>query len=430
MAPTDDIARQIAEHQAKIERLEGVRDLLGDQETDARKAPLERALAALRGEAITFIGHAEVGGDYVQGDKLDIRVEAGAYQGGPVPAEQIPAVYRSVLAARTGDVPLGGVDIKAADMTVERQSLTLQGVYVGLDTTTRVGVEGSEQDRLGRDSRPLSAIEAVAGHPSLVLLGDPGSGKTTFVHRLSHALATREGLPGWPPDLGERIPVLVVLRDFVLWLQQQERAGEKASPRLLWDYISHDLAERNLAFAEERLQGELERHRIICFLDGLDEVPPAHTDQVRDAVKAFRNRHADNRFVVTCRVLAYQQPQWRLPKGFPDFELAAFDGDKIEQFIEAWYGEVARRWNRPEAQTRKLAAKLKAAVARPVCSHPPFPEHHETQIAARAWRGRGTARQGSGLRSTRQTRCCADSVTRAARKSACSREVIIWMLKR
>jgi predicted NACHT family NTPase len=71
----------------------------------------------------------------------------------------------------------------------------------------------------GEDARPLTALEAVAQTRRLVLLGDPGSGKSTFVRQVVARLAVGHldparhpvPVPAWqdaPP-----LPLLVTLRD-------------------------------------------------------------------------------------------------------------------------------------------------------------------------------------------------------------------------
>ncbi len=83
-----------------------------------------------------------------------------------------------------------------------------------------------------------------------------------------------------------------------------------------------------------------------CVLDGLDEVSStAQRVFVRNAVHAFVKRYPKNRYVATCRILSYTppksagEPDLRLAD-FPEFELAPFDDEKIDAFIDHWYNEL------------------------------------------------------------------------------------------
>lgn len=137
----------------------------------------------------------------------------------------------------------------------------------------------------------------------------------------------------------------------------------KASAALLWDFVRHDLNERNLAFAAEPLAEELEAGRALVLLDGLDEVPTATLALVRDSLLAFANRYPGCRYLVTCRVLSYREPQWRLPEPrFPQTELAPFDEGQVDAFVGAWYAEVSAKWQIPRARAEEKAEKLRRAV--------------------------------------------------------------------
>jgi formylglycine-generating enzyme required for sulfatase activity len=221
----------------------------------------------------------------------------------------------------------------------------------------------------------VAAIEAVIVHRHLVLTGEPGSGKSTFVNHLTYALALRrwERLPGWPERERNALAVPVVLREFARWVSTKRRDEKdrlpEASARLLGDYIAYDLRQWQLEAATGVLEQALEEGRAMVLLDGLDEVS-ADDDVLLTLVKAsvqqFVERYKTNRHLVTCRVLSYQEPQWRLPSPvFPDLELARFSEDKIDRFIAAWYAEVGAKWRLSPDESETLAGKLRTAVRRP-----------------------------------------------------------------
>ena len=227
-------------------------------------------------------------------------------------------------------------------------------MYIDLDTTTQVPV--SEEERLGRasrrpfgerDSRPLGALEATAQNRALVLLGDPGSGKSTFLNHLTfclatHQLAPRQALLGelsrWSRELAEAIPIPVVLRDFAVALSDQ---GE-ADARDLWEFIVRRLEAQRLGFVADHLEQALEQGDAVILMDGLDEVPTiTKRARTREAVAAFMARYAPSRYLLTCRTLSYQDAMVRLDR-VPVFQLAPFDEARIDRFIASWYAELAR----------------------------------------------------------------------------------------
>ncbi len=316
---------------------------------------------------------AGAGGVAVGGD-----VHGNVYVG-PLPKDQTQAlrIYRRVLVQTSGRLPLRGVDVGASDPASGQQCLDLAQVYVNLDTKTQVPLTESEKKRRServlpeeRETRPLGALEASIQNRRLVLLGDPGSGKSTFVYHLALCLALHnlepqagwlDRLPGWPEGEGDALPIVVILRDFARWLSEVAQA----EPRHLWDFIVSRLEAQNLAFAADPLCQAVEAGQAVVLLDGLDEIPTqARRTTVRDAVMAFAGRYPRIRLAVTCRTLSYQDPTWQLAD-IPAFELAPFDEEKIDHFIGAWYEELARLGVVKAEEATRLAGRLQKAVRRP-----------------------------------------------------------------
>jgi formylglycine-generating enzyme required for sulfatase activity len=355
------------------------------------------AIAQDQGVAATTSGVAvgrDVLGDVMTGIKvtgIDARGQrikqqfnvAGDVYLGPKPQDptEALAVYCRVLTQACARLHLRGIDVGVGDPTAGPKPLSLVNVYVNLDTTTQVPSDEAEKEspdrrRLpseARETRPQSALEATVAHRRLVLLGDPGGGKTTFVNHLTYCLAAHAlqpdagwlaHLPGWPSEEATVLPIPVILRDFV-------PSSSRAEPCHLWDFITARLEAQNLAFAAAPLHRALEQGRGVILLDGLDEVAsPARRAFVRDAVLAFARRYPGNRYLVTCRVLSYQPPttagapDLRLPD-FPTRELALLDEEKIEHFIAAWYDELARLGVVRGQDAPGLTRKLREAVRRP-----------------------------------------------------------------
>ena len=299
---------------------------------------------------------------------------------GPPPQNSAEAlrIYRRVLMNACRHLPLRGMDVRTSDPTGGQQRLDLAQVYVNLDTRTQVPLTEKDKEKREqreyleeRETRPLGVLEAAIGNRHLVILGDPGSGKSTFVSHLAlclvaHDLQPEAGwldrLPGWPQSETDVVPIPVVLRDFARWLPAEVK---KAEPCHLWDFLVSRLQAQNLAFAAKPLHDALEEGKAIVLLDGLDEIPgKAQRTCVRDAVVAFSGRYPRSRMVVTCRTLSYQDPAWQLA-GFPSFELAPFDAEKIDSFIGAWYAELARLGVVKPEEADGLARRLREAIRRP-----------------------------------------------------------------
>ncbi len=294
------------------------------------------------------------------------------------------ATYLRTFIAKHARLTMRGIGWQGSDPTSERMQMDLEQVFVMLDTTTFQDKPGSGA-RVNDDTQhgavdtvselmggqPLSVLDAVIQNRRMVLLGEPGAGKTTALHYMGLALALHQAdpmggwlayLPGWPKDQGHFLPIYVVLRDFA---RRARSARDGEHPQFLWNFITSQLAESNLGRAESVVRHALEKGTALILLDGLDEIP--HLRQlefVRAAITAFMQRYPECRVVITCRTLTYQSPQWRLPN-LPSFTIARLTHVQIERFIHQWYAELARINIISHRNGQELAVRLGRAVAQP-----------------------------------------------------------------
>jgi len=295
--------------------------------------------------------------------------------------------YLHHLFEEVGTLSLAGVDRKAASDAEAR--LDLSAIYTGLLTERTEEEEKRdrrrEPPRKEEKGRRLSALALLDAKPRLVLLGDPGSGKSTFVNFVALCLAGEalgreeanlkrltaplpqddeeedEKAPPQPWHHGPLLPVRVVLRDFAA--RGLPPVGEETTARHLLDFITAELERHALGAYAPHLERTLREEGGLLLLDGLDEVPEAERrrEQIKQAVEDWVSAFPRCRVLVTSRIYAYQQQAWQL-RGFEAAKLAPFSRGQIRRFIERWYAHIGalRGLHPDEAQGR--AARLKRAI--------------------------------------------------------------------
>jgi hypothetical protein len=190
---------------------------------------------------------------------------------------------------------------------------------------------------LGRTSveRTLSAPEALAESPRLIVVGALGSGKTTLLQwiALTYARdAAKERL-----ELDEcRVPVFVPLR--ALGKRIAEHADRfEPTPDCLLDFLEEHFDGWHLNLPQGFFERLVDEGRCAFLFDGLDEVAdPGRRADVARAVEAFASRYRDNRYVVTSRPAGYAGLA-RFGADFHRCDVRPFTDEDIEQFVTNWY---------------------------------------------------------------------------------------------
>ena len=299
--------------------------------------------------------------------------------------ERALLTYLQHLAGQCRALPLGQLDRTDADRT---RPVELARVYIGLYTTEQIEMTKQEIAALpakqrqnlrrgNRPTRPLTALEAMSrsGGKRLMLLGAPGSGKSTFVSHLALCLAGANvrlrrsdepepggwlaRLPGW--SHGALLPIRIILRDLAVFAPIG--AATRGSVRLLEDFLATALHNAGCADALAPLTAALHDSTALLLLDGLDEVigDPVLArvaECIEDAAHSYRAP-----LLVTCRVLDYQETPQRQLVGFPTSTLAELDDAQVGQFVQDWYAGLAASGRRTTTQAAERADALQAAIA-------------------------------------------------------------------
>ncbi len=268
------------------------------------------------------------------------------------------ALVRWVKEKGEGDVDRKRIALDLYLKLVEQEHGTIQ--FLGLPQlkdNPNVSIEGLyvepalAERQVSPDTDPKDwpptqpVLDAVAQHRKLVVLGDPGTGKSTLVSWIAWRLARHhhDGASSWIERLGRLVPLPFVLRNLGI---------EKG---VTWDKLLRAFLDQPLATLLDLadLPTILQEGRAIIMLDGLDEIGnPAVRRELRDAVWKGMEKLPGCRWLLTSRVVGYDEVNFdhRRPSvGFveSDLEMVAtqlsvvpFNDKQVDQFAHNWF--VAR----------------------------------------------------------------------------------------
>ncbi|GAB4543467.1 MAG: hypothetical protein Fur002_15530 [Anaerolineales bacterium] len=188
-------------------------------------------------------------------------------------------------------------------------------------------VTDDEQERL-HFGEPKPLLEILKKHSGVIVLGDPGAGKTTFVKYLALRLARGEGIK---IGLDDYLPILLPLAAFANALSAQDVRLDD----FIVEYFTGIGADLPIG---DMLREALSAGRALILLDGLDEVRDLNirntvVERVVDFF-AFHRRNG-NKFVLTSRVVGYRAVR-PSAEDLMECTIVDFEDDEIEEFITYW----------------------------------------------------------------------------------------------
>ena len=143
-------------------------------------------------------------------------------------------------------------------------------------------------------------IDALAENRRLVLLGDPGIGKSTFLNYVAWLLS-RPATNALIDRLGWRLPLPMVLREL-------EVRGVRRFDDLLEAFLNHKMSAPLLEDDRGYLMRTLDEGQAFLLLDGIDELGDRETrERLRSAVFEGMSRYPDCHWLMTSRIVGYDE---------------------------------------------------------------------------------------------------------------------------
>jgi hypothetical protein len=237
------------------------------------------------------------------------------------------------------------------------------------DLPEDLGLDKLRRAREVYDEKPLRPVLDVltdSRYPYVVILGDPGSGKSTLSRYVLLSLIDAVGDETLRLAFDGYLPLLIELRSYVglcadqkcdTFLEYLEYLGQTEGWRLKASALEHHLNNKG---------------RALVIFDGLDEIfDPEQREQVMHRMVGFAASYPNVRIIATSRIIGYRR-KILADAEFAHFTLQDLDESQVATFAERWY-ELALSDRPDEAKERReriLRAFKDSASIRQLAGNP------------------------------------------------------------
>lgn len=211
----------------------------------------------------------------------------------------------------------------------------------------------------------LTILRLLADSRYVVLLGDPGMGKSTITHYLAWSYATAQRadkfLPTLPHLPGNPLPLHIELHLFMeYWSLQHHEIQQLGTD----DFLTYAAAVCSSSHHDTRISAALFRHLLerrcmVVLFDGLDEVTGQRERQALvTAIEDFAHRYPGNYLLVTSRPAGYALARFS-DHLFTHAKIREFDDEQIKQLVEHLYQYFVQKPTLSEEDESDIVILLK-----------------------------------------------------------------------
>lgn len=227
--------------------------------------------------------------------------------------EATERAFRQQISKRYGQIEIRGLQLS------ERVVQKLETAYVPLyleDPSKRRVIKAGKDLEL-REIPRRSVIQVLSDHESVLVVGGPGSGKTTLISYLAAQVADA-GLTLEEGKVEQRVPLVVPVRSLKSGRMDEVSIAETAE------------CDREL------LGSVLKQGRALLLVDGIDEAAGNGSSTLLDDLRALMVAYPGNRLLVTSRPSGLPGGQSAEIEGLVSARLLAMTPEEVNDFIDRW----------------------------------------------------------------------------------------------
>lgn len=243
--------------------------------------------------------------------------------------------YLGKLISHLEKLRLIGIDVPAT----ERDRIEeLENIFVMPDIQ-------EEADHRQNSKFSAEKLWTQSSSNKLVLLGEPGCGKSTLMQYFALKIAKRQFQElGLSAEI-DWLPILIQIREL-----------GKQSENYIFEHLQKSIASKySIKIPNGFFDYWLKRGKVVVLLDGLDEIADYHKRReiIQHISTLFQDKYyASNKVIITSRPAGYERDYFQT-QDFPHYYIQLFDESKIRQFLDKWYANKIRFPDSQESETQK-----------------------------------------------------------------------------
>lgn len=231
-----------------------------------------------------------------------------------------------------------------------RPSVSLEDIYVnphfidhagGVRRARKTMLPHEEIDYLASLNLVCDGFDLSNKYSHLIVKGEQGIGKTTFLKKIGLAALGSEGKSR------------VTKRYIPVFIQISKQIKENLDLKAM---ITQEFKSCGFPEHEEFVESALKKGKLLILIDELDAVPLDRQDNFLLKIKDFSDRYSLNRFIITCRPFKKTRSLSR----FHETLILGFDSQKAQQYIHRSLASEVSTAEEEERILRHLTVESKA----------------------------------------------------------------------
>ncbi|MCS6204609.1 NACHT domain-containing protein [Shewanella baltica] len=208
--------------------------------------------------------------------------------------------YCRQLADYYGCLNNQGLALLDDDADIDQDSAFIDDLFVlpsfGNSATSAENFDAAQQTLQAKDN--ISLAKLLAAKPRQFILGDPGIGKTTFLHWLAISLAHHRSNYA-QQAMGPLLPILLRVRDFRAFLTLPSNTEQFLT------HLRRYLGSLGELLDLDKLTEAMANGQVLLLVDGLDEIGKQEMLNLGQTLATLFSQYPSCRCIMTARVVGF-----------------------------------------------------------------------------------------------------------------------------